>query len=708
MKDFLSACINKTNTKYFTYLRFLIIGIFLIPVLFISLKPASITEAQGGLEGQIGANVNPIHASTNITVSGTVWGSGTDTGDKCSTIECPPLNIVQVSPVIGLEYSIDNGAWVNISSSLVQTAGGEDTNCGWCTDYVPFQYSFTRLIDISALPQGNHTINIRAESSDSTSWETGPMVFDNIPFDFQVQPNIDSGWVYQSGTHSVGIIVGRLSGQAGLVNLSVSPASIPPNTTITFSPISCTPSDECASVMTIQTQATTPPTPDFPETPYQIIVIGTHTLTDPDIIHTGNYFLTVEPMPPIMISVAADPPVGTAPLSNIEVTVDVGGTATGLMDIQIDCGEDGTGDLEHIASATSTNPYIFTGCNYPLLIEDSYMILASVSRGTNSSSATTMVTANLAPLSFCAHRASGGGAQLIAGISESWPTNSIHVFEAAGRGSSLRGGFYTMDFSCTACIAEDNTDYRTGAITAFEYRFDNTGLWMPLDKFPNGLRQWGDESVTGLEGCYVWTGCCLGEDDMYNMYWFDFNLDISALSVGGHILNLRARELWTHAGGFNEVGGWFDAYDFSSTIYDSIPFAKNGSPGIELIGPADGSYINASASDPTFSAQVTDPNIGQPLFAHFRVVGFGENDGSITTTPSTSSWGPVAGLNDGTYFWRAYAQDDAGATSSWSGYWSFTKDTILPIASISYPVNDTYDPMKEQAYLRETYRYVQD
>ena len=304
-----------------------------------------------------------------------------------------------------------------------------------------------------------------------------------------------------------------------------------------------------------------------------------------------------------------------------------------------------------------------------------------------------MVNTSLAALDYCAQQVSGGGAQLIAGIIESWPTDSMQVYRAGGLDSSLRGGFYEMDFSCTACLAEDNTDYRTGEITAFEYRFDNTGLWAPLTRFPIFPPQWAPISETGLSGCYIWTGCCLQEQYMYNMYSFDFTLNVSALSVGNHTLNLRAKEEWSHDGGFspNNSGIWFDPYDFVNTIYENVPFAKNGSPGISLVSPGNGSYVSSGNPDPIFSATVTDPNIGQSLFAHFQVAGFGEYDGSTATTPGISSWGPVAGFNDGTYFWRAYAQDEAGATSSWSGYWSFTRDTILPTASISYPINDSYD-----------------
>jgi hypothetical protein len=690
MINFLIRFILSKNTKYFTYLRFFIIGIILIPVILISFKPIPIAEAQPmDLGGEINGTVSPIHASTSITISGAVTGDATDNGNCMAFCgEGPTFNDVEAHGVMALRYRIDGGTWVSITGYLSQTQQGENSFCP-CIDYILYRYSYSRIIDITSLPQGNHTINVRAESQSGATWETGPMPFDNIPFDFQIAPDIDAGSVYQGGSHGVGIRVGRLQGQVAAVSLTeVAIQNLPANSTAVFFPTSCIPNNECVSGMTITTQYSTTPSLATPPGTYNLIITG----RSGTITHTANYALTVIAVPEILITgLAADPSAGQAPLLDVGIIVNSNGTATGPMTIQIDCQYNGT--TPTFDYAVNTNPasmsYYYgptttgagTVCDYPLVTEDSYMVLVRVTRGGFTDDETVMVTTTLTSLDECTRKAQGGGARIMAGISESWPTNSMHIYETAGTGPSLRGGFYEMDFCCTGCLAEDVTDYRTGEITSFEYRFDNTGLWMPLNKFPTYPYQWGDERVAGLDGCYSWTGCCLPEASEHDMYWFDFNFDISGLSVGDHTLNLRAREEWSHEGGNspNCTNQAFDPYGYSSYMYQNIPFARNGSPGIELIGPANGSYINAASPSPTFQARVTDPNVGQPLFAHFEVVGFNPNGiGSTTTTPNISSWGPVVGIPDGTYFWQAQAEDSVGAKSSWSGYWSFIKDTSLP------------------------------
>jgi len=705
MKKFSFSCINKTNTKYFTYFRFLIIGIILIPVLFIFSEPIPLAEAQGGFDGAIIGSVSPEHATNTIFLSGTMQGPS-ESGGYCPDRDACSLRQAVAYRITALVYSIDDGASVSMTLGATadwhQTVTGRSATCTVCQSLIRYGYEFHRTINISSYPQSTHTLVLRATTDDG-DYIRVTYTFDNVLWDFNIAPEIDAGSIYQSGSNSIGVRIGRLQGPAEPVTLSAAARAEPtmpaePTISISFSPTnSCTPNDECVRTMTIQTQATTP--------------VGTYTITitgaSPSKTHDATYTLYVAPQPSLIVNVTADPSSGVAPLGGVEIIVDTGGWATGPIDIRIDCGEDETGDWEYSSPSpstlTSTSFHFAPGCDYYNReeAETSYMVLASVSRGGYTATNTAMVTTRLAELELCARLATGGGAVVNAGIRESWATSSIEVYEAGnyhGPGHSLRGGFYTIARTCTYCSAESGTDYVSGEIKAFEYRFDDIGTWTPLQYWDD----WGPHSVypaTPL-ACISWSGCCLTDEQMYYMYLFGFTRDVSTFSVGDHKLNLRAKEEWSHGGGPADP----DGYHYENWTYQSIPFAKNGWPGISLVSPENGSYVSSGNPDPTFSARVTDPNINQPLFAHFQIVGFGEGNGSITTTPGISSWGPVGGppvgIPDDTYIWRVYAEDSIGATSSWSGYWSFTKDTMLPYASISYPLG-SYDNTVFHVYLIE-------
>ncbi|MDP2934298.1 MAG: PKD domain-containing protein [bacterium] len=196
----------------------------------------------------------------------------------------------------------------------------------------------------------------------------------------------------------------------------------------------------------------------------------------------------------------------------------------------------------------------------------------------------------------------------------------------------------------------------------------NGGVWTNLTQGS----QWTQTSGFCADGCVE--GVCV------NIYQIDFFTP--NLAVGSYTLELRYRVYDTRFKTTAYEQGPlinFTVSEYSDTVTANV----NHAPDVPtLISPANGSYVNAAAPDPTFSATVTDSDIGQTIRANFEVTGFGTGNGGYVTTSGTSSWGPIAGILDDTYIWRAYAEDSPGATSSWSEYWSFTKDTVLPIVVI--------------------------
>ncbi|MDP2924566.1 MAG: hypothetical protein Q8O30_12770, partial [Candidatus Omnitrophota bacterium] len=220
-------------------------------------------------------------------------------------------------------------------------------------------------------------------------------------------------------------------------------------------------------------------------------------------------------------------------------------------------------------------------------------------------------------------------------------------------------------------LPEQNYAFRIydTAGNGISYRI-NGGAWTNLTQGS----QWTQTGGFCVDGCVE--GACV------NIYQIDFFTP--NLAVGSYTLELRYRIYDTRfKNNYYESGPQinFTVSQFSDTVTANV----NHAPDIPtLVSPANGSYVNAAAPDPTFSATVTDSDTGQTIRANFEVTGFGTGNGGYVTTSGTSTWGPVAFATDNTYSWRAYAEDNLGAISSYTGYWSFTRDTIRPGANLSY------------------------
>lgn len=96
-----------------------------------------------------------------------------------------------------------------------------------------------------------------------------------------------------------------------------------------------------------------------------------------------------------------------------------------------------------------------------------------------------------------------------------------------------------------------------------------------------------------------------------------------------------------------------------------------------LIAPPNNTWINYN---PTFQARVSDPD-SDNVKAIFEITSWGTLTGSTVPSGGTSSWGPVA-IADGDWWWRAKARDAHDAESNWTSYWLMRKDTVLPTAII--------------------------
>ena len=109
-----------------------------------------------------------------------------------------------------------------------------------------------------------------------------------------------------------------------------------------------------------------------------------------------------------------------------------------------------------------------------------------------------------------------------------------------------------------------------------------------------------------------------------------------------------------------------------------VPLLLNKPPNTpDLQYPDHNVWLNYN---PTYGARVTDSD-GDNVRAYFQVSGWKAGWSNWVSSGGTSTWSEGT-LPDGTYSWRAYAQDSKGANSGWSGYWTVKKDTVKPTASI--------------------------
>ena len=119
----------------------------------------------------------------------------------------------------------------------------------------------------------------------------------------------------------------------------------------------------------------------------------------------------------------------------------------------------------------------------------------------------------------------------------------------------------------------------------------------------------------------------------------------------------------------------------SSFVVDTV---KPTTP--SLGSPAAAVRVNAI---PQLSSVFSDPDAGDTGALTFQLctnasctMGVTPFTSATVGSGSTVNWTPAGPLADGTYYWRARAQDAAGNQSVWSASRSFTLDTTAPTATL--------------------------
>jgi len=113
----------------------------------------------------------------------------------------------------------------------------------------------------------------------------------------------------------------------------------------------------------------------------------------------------------------------------------------------------------------------------------------------------------------------------------------------------------------------------------------------------------------------------------------------------------------------------------------------NDAPSIELREPYHDVWINYT---PWFRGAIRDPDFpNDSARAYYSLPngsGVGGSNASgwgnwVSTNNDISEYRPYW-LSDGQWWWRAYAQDEAGAWSGWTSYWLVKKDEVKPSATL--------------------------
>jgi len=166
----------------------------------------------------------------------------------------------------------------------------------------------------------------------------------------------------------------------------------------------------------------------------------------------------------------------------------------------------------------------------------------------------------------------------------------------------------------------------------------------------------------------VWERKCVDYEGCGDFWWN--SVQTSALAQGNYYWRVAV---------CGEIPGQLCAW--TGWAYGDGQIVVNPSPNIPiLISPPNDIWINYN---PVYQAQVSDPQ-GEKVRAYFEFnSGVPNGWGNQVDSNAISRYNPTT--PDGTFQWRAYAQDTSGKTSNWSSYWTVKKDTVLPIASIDQP-----------------------
>ncbi|MFY9462425.1 MAG: hypothetical protein WAP51_04470 [Candidatus Sungiibacteriota bacterium] len=286
----------------------------------------------------------------SFTTPNCVPPTGTIQGFKVkmpgNTLETPPagetVTIDGGSPTTANPYFFTN---VPTGSHTVTVS----VPSGWSVGYT-LCYNDTACHGNMPTPGSSVSVNVPAGGFADLWWHytPPPPLFD---YSLSTSGNIT---VQRGSSGSNSITATLVSGATQSVSLSAS--GLPSGATPSFSPTSCNPT--CTSALTISTLASTP-TGTFPIT-----------VTGSPLGKTTSFNLTVTVESTLLVSLAANPSSGTAPLNGVDLTATVSGTAQGTINYTFYCNRSDSGT--NITSGwaakfdnTSENPKTAVdACNY--------------------------------------------------------------------------------------------------------------------------------------------------------------------------------------------------------------------------------------------------------------------------------------------------------------------------------------------------------
>jgi hypothetical protein len=250
-------------------------------------------------------------------------------------------------------------------------------------------------------------------------------------------------------------------------------------------------------------------------------------------------------------------------------------------------------------------------------------------------------------------------ATVASGTNVNWTPAALADGTYYWRAQSTDSNSNTSGWSATNSFVVDTTSPTAPALGSVSSRTNNTTPTLSATfSDPDGASDTGTLSFqlcsTGACGTVLQSGSSAsGIANGASGTWTP-----AALSDGTYYFRGRAQDA---------AGNWSSWSAASSFVVDTTAPAT---PTLTAVGPI-------VTSLPTLSGSFSDPDAGDTGTVTIQLCSDSLCSSVIGT--GTSSWQP-ASLADGTYYWRARAQDTAGNQSAWSATSSFTLDVQPPNA----------------------------
>jgi len=248
-------------------------------------------------------------------------------------------------------------------------------------------------------------------------------------------------------------------------------------------------------------------------------------------------------------------------------------------------------------------------------------------------------------------------ATVASGTAVNWTPTSLADGKYYWRAQSTDSNSNTSGWSATSSFTVDTTSPTAPALGSIAARINNTTPTLAATfSDPDGAADTGTLSfqLCSTSGCatVLQSGSsAAGIANGASGTWTP-----SALSDGTYYFRARAQDV---------AGNWSSWSGATSFVVDTT---APSTPSLSAVGP----FVTSS---PTLSASFSDPDVGDTGSVTIQLCS--DSLCSAVVGSGTSPWQP-SGLADGTYYWRARAQDTAGNQSAWSAAGSFTLDAQAP------------------------------